>query len=51
MHAKDTNCSRFARFHHVCQRLRFASSVGKLRRSALGAASSWPVMGETMRGT
>ena len=40
MHANDTNCSRFARFHHVFQRLRFRSSVGKARRSAPGAASS-----------
>ena len=30
MHAKETNCSRFARFHHSRQRLMLASSVGKL---------------------
>ena len=34
MHANDTNCSRFARFHHSCQRPRLASSSGKLSRSA-----------------
>ena len=51
MQANDTNCSMFDRFHHSRQRLRLCSSSGKLRRSALGAASSWPVIGETIRGT
>ena len=51
MSANDTNCSTFARFHHVRQRPRFASSCGKLSRSLPGAASSLPVIGETMRGT
>ena len=40
MQTNDTNCSRFARFHHTFQRLRLASSWGKLRRSLEGAASS-----------
>ena len=49
--AKETNCSRFARFHHTFQRARLASSWGKLSRSLVGAASSLPVIGETIRGT
>ena len=49
--ANDTSCSVFARFHQVRQRPRLASSCGKLRRSLSGAASSSPVIGETMRGT
>ncbi len=47
----ETNCSRFARRHHTRQRLMLASSTGKLKRSPVGAASSWPVIGDTMRGT
>ena len=50
MTANDRNCSVFARFHQTFQRARFASSCGKLSRLLPGAASSLPVMGETMRG-
>jgi hypothetical protein len=51
MTAKETNCSMFALRHHTRQRLMFSSSRGNVYRFPDGAASSSPVIGETIRGT
>jgi hypothetical protein len=46
---KAKNCSLLATFHQRSQRRRFSSSGGKVTPVA-GAASSSPVIGDTMRG-
>ena len=52
MHQNETNCSMFARFHQTLQRrdVRLVLA-GTSSRVAGGAASSSPVIGETIRGT
>jgi hypothetical protein len=49
MNQKVMRCSWFATFHHSFQRRRFSSVSGATYPSD-GAATSWPVRGETMLG-
>jgi hypothetical protein len=49
MNQKLTSCSVLARFHHTAKRAMLGGSV-RIMTPVVGAATSSPVIGDTMRG-